>query len=141
VWAADEEVSSSNGNSWPRADRKVRARSSLIDRGLPMKTCLFTAASIAALAVATSAAAQSAAAPDVAVLGVDLSDVVVSATRSPQAIERIGASVTVLNEADIRDNQAVNLVDLITRTPAVSVTRNGGVDGSLRRTPSMTTMV
>lgn len=129
VWAADEEASSSNGNSWPRVDRKVQARSSLFNRDYQMNTCLFTAASLSALALTSSAFAQTAATPDVAGVGAKVEDLVVTATRSPQAIDRIGASITVLDAGDIAEDQSISLVDLIAKTPAVSVARNGGPGG------------
>lgn len=94
-----------------------------------MKTTFAAGVSLTALLLASSALAQTAATPDVAAMGGDIADVVVTATRSPHAIDRIGASVTVLDEADIREDQAINLVDLIARTPAVSVARNGGPGG------------
>jgi vitamin B12 transporter len=94
-----------------------------------MKTVLFASAGLSALLLASSALAQTAATPDVAGRGSDISDVVVTATRSPQALNRIGASVTVLDEADIREDQSINLVDLIAKTPAISVARNGGPGG------------
>jgi vitamin B12 transporter len=94
-----------------------------------MKTCLFAAASLSALLLASSALAQTAATPDVAGAGSDVPDLVVTATRSPQALNRIGSAITVLDAADIREDQSINLVDLIAKTPAVSVARNGGPGG------------
>jgi vitamin B12 transporter len=92
-----------------------------------MKTLLAAGASLSALLFATTALAEAAATPDVA--AADVSDLVVTATRSPQALNRIGAAVTVLDEAAIREDQSINLVDLIAKTPAVSVARNGGPGG------------
>lgn len=91
-----------------------------------MKTYLAASVSLSALLLASAAVGQTAAVPDVASLSTDVTDLVVSATRSPQAIERIGSSVTVLDAADIREDQAITLVDLISRTPGVSAVRNGG---------------
>lgn len=92
-----------------------------------MKTLLCAGVSLSTLLLGAPAFAQTAAAPDVAGLETGaVSELVVTATRSPQPIERIGASITVLDEAAIRQDQAINLVDLIARTPGVSVARNGG---------------
>ena len=92
-----------------------------------MKTTFAAGVSLTALLLATSALAQTAATPDVAAMGdTRVADVVVTATRSPQTLERIGSSVTVLDEGDIREDQSITLVDLISRTPGVSATRNGG---------------
>ncbi len=56
----------------------------------------------------------------------DLNTVVVTATRSPQPIDRIAASVTVLDKAEIDRDQDLGVSDLLLRTPGVSLSRNGG---------------
>lgn len=86
-----------------------------------------TYASVIALA-AGAARAQEAPEPDVAgVAGASaLREVVVTATRSPQPVERIGASVTVVTEQAIDASQAVAVVDLLEELPGVFFTRNGG---------------
>lgn len=53
-------------------------------------------------------------------------ELVVVATRTPERLDQIGQSVTVLNEADIKSSQAVIVSDLLLRTPGVSYSRNGG---------------
>lgn len=88
----------------------------------------------AGLIAATPALAdeQQAAAPDVAGKNgaVALTDVIVTANRSAQRADRVGASVTVLTEAVIQASQAVAVADLLAQTPGVSFTRNGGVGTS-----------
>jgi vitamin B12 transporter len=59
-----------------------------------------------------------------------LEEIVVSATRSPQLLYRIGSSVTVLSSEVIKSSQTVVISDLLGQTPGVNVTRNGGVGGA-----------
>lgn len=99
----------------------------------PMKTVLFTTAAGAALALAGHAWADDRPAPTPDVAGAEaagLSELVVTATRSPLAADRVGQSVTVLDAETIRSSQTVVVSDLLTRTPGVSFTRNGGVGGA-----------
>ena len=56
-----------------------------------------------------------------------VSTLVVVANRSAQSADRIGQSVTVLNEAAIETSQAISVSDLLVQTPGVSFSRNGGV--------------
>jgi vitamin B12 transporter len=81
------------------------------------------AASAAGLAFATHAFADE--------LGpVDLGELVVTATRSPQPIERVGQSITVITTEELKASQAVAVSDLLATTPGVSFSRNGGVGGA-----------
>ncbi len=57
----------------------------------------------------------------------DLDELVVVATRSPQPLSQVGNTVTVLDEADIKANQATVASDLLARVPGLSIARNGGV--------------
>lgn len=86
----------------------------------------------AAPAFAVEAVDQQAAAPDVAgrAGATAVEDVVVTANRSAQPIERVGASVTVLTQAAIEARQTPAVVELLAQTPGVSFTRNGGVGTS-----------
>jgi len=52
--------------------------------------------------------------------------VVVTALRSAVEQDRVSASVTVLDEAAIRQAQPVALTDILVRTPGISLSRNGG---------------
>jgi vitamin B12 transporter len=56
----------------------------------------------------------------------DLGEVVVVAMRTPENIEKIGNSVTVLTEAQIKESQRVDLTELLATTPGVTFSRNGG---------------
>ena len=93
-----------------------------------MKRVYLAAAGLAALSTAAPAAAQQAPEPDVAgrAGASAVSEVVVTATRTPQPIERIGAAVTVLTKAEIEASQAVTAIDLLAATPALNYVRNGG---------------
>lgn len=82
----------------------------------------------AAPAFAVETVEQQAAAPDVAgrAGATAVEDVVVTANRSAQPIERVGASVTVLTQAAIEARQTPVVAELLAQTPGVSFTRNGG---------------
>ncbi len=54
-------------------------------------------------------------------------DVVVTANRTAEPIDRVGQSVTVLDTATITRRQTDTVSDLLLQTPGVTVARNGGV--------------
>jgi vitamin B12 transporter len=56
--------------------------------------------------------------------------VVVTAGRSTDKLSEVPVSMTVITAQTLRQRQAVVVSDLLSRTPGVSVTRNGGVGGS-----------
>jgi len=100
------------------------------------RTAFATLAAASLLAAAPAFAAevtdQQAAAPDVAgrAGATAVADVIVTANRSAQPIERVGASVTVLTQAAIEARQTPVVADLLAQTPGVSFTRNGGPGAS-----------
>jgi vitamin B12 transporter len=53
-------------------------------------------------------------------------EVVVVANRAPVSLDKVGNSVSVLNEATIKESQASLVSDLLVTTPGVAQTRNGG---------------
>ncbi len=55
-----------------------------------------------------------------------VSPVVVTADRSPTPVDQVGQSVTVVTEPQIRLDQEIDVVDILARTPGVSVSRAGG---------------
>lgn len=57
-------------------------------------------------------------------------DIVVTANRSAQPVDRVGQSVTVLDTQTITRRQSVVVSDLLRQTPGVTVVRNGGVGTS-----------
>lgn len=89
-----------------------------------MKTVLF-ATTAALCGLSTAAFAQSA---PVAIASVG--ELVVTANRSPQEIERIGQSITVLTAEEIKASQVIDVSTLLAQTAGVSFSRNGGVGGS-----------
>ncbi|WP_392353655.1 TonB-dependent receptor [Brevundimonas sp. LF-1] len=97
------------------------------------RTAFAALAAASLLAAAPSFAAealdQQAAAPDVAgrAGATAVEDVVVTANRSAQPIERVGASVAVLTQAAIEARQTTAVAELLAQTPGVSYSRNGGV--------------
>lgn len=94
-----------------------------------MKRVLFSTACTAAIFAAGAAwAEESRPAPEPDVAG-QVSELVVTATRSPQPADRIGQSLTVLDEAAIRSSQSVVVSDLLTQTAGVASSRNGGIGG------------
>ena len=56
-----------------------------------------------------------------------LNEVVVVANRAPEPLSKIGSSVTVLDDAAIKDSQAASVADLLATTPGLTFARNGGV--------------
>jgi vitamin B12 transporter len=78
--------------------------------------------SVMMLALAMPAAAQT-------VQDDDTADdvIVVTANRTPQPIERIGQSVTVIGAAEIERRQTQTVADVLRTVPGVSIARNGGV--------------
>ena len=90
--------------------------------------------SVALFTPAVAGAQQQALAPDAAAskargdgaAAAEPNIVVVVATRSPVAINRVVASVTVLDKAAIDRAGDLGVSDLLLRTPGVSLSRNGG---------------
>jgi vitamin B12 transporter len=64
-------------------------------------------------------------AAEAAVPNVD--EIVVVANRSPERADRVGQQVTVLTSEDLRAQQTPVLTDILSRTPGISFSRNGGV--------------
>ncbi|MGH8291490.1 MAG: TonB-dependent receptor plug domain-containing protein [Steroidobacteraceae bacterium] len=56
-----------------------------------------------------------------------LKEVVVVATRTPVPVSKVGNSVTVLTDKDIKQSQATIVSDLLEQTPGITVARDGGV--------------
>src|SRR5579872_1043042 len=54
-------------------------------------------------------------------------EVVVVANRAPEPLSKIGSSVTVLNDQDIKQSQADIASDLLAQTPGITVARTGAV--------------
>jgi vitamin B12 transporter len=80
-------------------------------------------AAIPLILFATHAAAQ----PAADITDTSLDEVVVVANRAPTPLSTVGNSVTVLDEQDIRESQAVIDADLLEQTPGIAVARTGGV--------------
>ena len=55
-----------------------------------------------------------------------VAELVVTATRSVQPVEKVGASISVLTTEAIKASQAVSAIELLAQTPSVSYSRNGG---------------
>ncbi len=53
--------------------------------------------------------------------------IIVSATRTPQVKSKVGASVTVIDEAALTRAQTVSVTDVLRDVPGVTFSRNGGV--------------
>jgi vitamin B12 transporter len=109
----------------------MRLRLSL-KRDNPMKRFLISSTSVIAILISGQAVAEGEAPiPDVAGKGITgVEAIVVTATRTPQALYRVGSSVTVISEEAIKSSQAVVVSDLLAQTPGVSFSRNGGVGGT-----------
>ena len=90
-----------------------------------MNKIAYACISAASLLAAMPANAQTAAAPDASAAPVG--DVVVTANRTAQRMDRVGSSIAVLTEEAIEAKQTVAVVDLLASTPGVSFTSNGGM--------------
>jgi len=77
------------------------------------------------LLLSTTAFAQEAPRPDAAA-ATESDTVTVTATRSETPIDRMSASVSVLDKAAIDRNQDLGVAELLLRTPGVTLSRNGG---------------
>lgn len=88
-----------------------------------MRHILFSSTCIAASTILSSPAwAQDSAAERPS----QLEEVVVVATRTPQPLDRIGNSVTVLDAKTIQSSQVANVADLLAKTPGITLYSNGG---------------
>lgn len=62
-------------------------------------------------------------------LASDAGEIVVVATGAAQDSDTIGQAVTVIDRATIEQRQSISLLDILTTTPGVTYTRNGGPGG------------
>ncbi len=85
-----------------------------------------------ALAAPAAARAQTAPAPDEAggTAATAVPQVVVTANRFALPIDQVGQSVTVLTQSQILQDQETDVAEILTRTPGVSFSRNGGPGGT-----------
>jgi vitamin B12 transporter len=90
-----------------------------------MRRTLFSTIALAALAPAAPMLAQTAG----PVAAVAVGEIVITANRAPERIERVGQAITVVDEAQILRSQSLTVSDLLARTPGVNFTRNGGYGG------------
>jgi len=56
----------------------------------------------------------------------DLQQVVVTATRTAQPLDRTGSSMSVISAADLDMRQTLIVTDILAQTPGLTVSRNGG---------------
>lgn len=84
----------------------------------------------AALCAPLPAFAQQASAPDAAATPAPIAEngsVIVTATRTPTEVDRVPASVTVLDKEAIDRAGDLAVADILLRTPGVTLSRNGGM--------------
>ncbi len=95
-----------------------------------MIRAFLSSTAIATILVAGSAMADEQKAPEADVAGKvganGVAELVVTATRTAQPIQKVGQSVTVLTEQAIEASQAISVAELLAQQPGVSFTRNGG---------------
>jgi len=60
----------------------------------------------------------------------EVDQIVITAGRADDKLSEVPVSMTVIDAEALREHQVVVVSDLLSRTPGVSVTRNGGVGGS-----------
>jgi vitamin B12 transporter len=56
----------------------------------------------------------------------DLQQIVVSATRTAQPLDKTGSSMSVLSAAELEQRQTFVVTDILAQTPGLAVSRNGG---------------
>lgn len=99
-----------------------------------MIRAFLSSTALATVLIAGSALADDQKAPEADVAGAaganGVAELVVTATRTATPIEKVGASVTVLTQPAIEASQAISVVELLTQTPGVNFTRNGGPGAS-----------
>jgi vitamin B12 transporter len=89
---------------------------------------LFSSISVLALGLATSAAAQTASAPPAADQAATyVSQVVVTATRTPTERLKLADSVTVITAKDIALKQQLTLSDVLNQAPGLNLVQSGGL--------------
>ncbi|MBC7667757.1 MAG: TonB-dependent receptor, partial [Gemmatimonadaceae bacterium] len=88
--------------------------------------------SVLAVLAATTALTlpQLAHAADSTALANEVDQIVVTASRTADKLSEVPVSMTIIDAEVLRARQAVVISDLLSRTPGVTVTRNGGVGGS-----------
>ncbi len=95
-----------------------------------MIRAFLSSTAVAAVLIASPALADDQKAPEADVAGSaganGVAELVVTATRTAQPIEKVGASVTVLTQGAIEASQAVSVVELLAQQPSVNFVRNGG---------------
>jgi vitamin B12 transporter len=79
--------------------------------------------------IAVSFAALIAAAPCFAAEAAKPEEIVVTATRTPEKIETVGAAISVVSRAELDALQALAVADVLKELPGVGVSRNGGHGG------------
>lgn len=96
-----------------------------------MIRALLSSTALATALIAAPAFADDQKAPEADVAGATgangVAELVVTATRTAQPIEKVGASVTVLTQPVIEASQAISITELLAQTPSVTFARNGGV--------------
>ncbi|NJS15516.1 MAG: TonB-dependent receptor [Sphingopyxis sp.] len=88
----------------------------------PIKFSLLVAAAVSSPGAAFAQAAAEAENPATVI--------VVTANRTPQPIERIGQSVTVIDAPELERRQTQTVADVLRTVPGVSIARNGGIGTS-----------
>ncbi|NQE61103.1 TonB-dependent siderophore receptor [Caulobacter sp. RHG1] len=95
-----------------------------------MIRAFLSSTAIATVLIASPVLADDQKAPEADVAGSaganGVAELVVTATRTAQPIEKIGASVTVLTQPAIEASQAISVVELLAQQPSVNFVRNGG---------------
>ncbi|HWT51439.1 MAG TPA: TonB-dependent receptor, partial [Caulobacter sp.] len=99
-----------------------------------MIRAFLSSTALATVLIAGGAMAEDQKAPEADVAGATgangVAEVVVTATRTAQPIEKVGASVTILTQPAIEASQAISITELLAQAPGVSFTRNGGPGAS-----------
>ena len=111
----------------PAGATQPRTRAGGAGRGSP---CSRLCAAVVAAAVLSCASAALAHAQSPGPPAPDTPDIVVTATRTPQAIERTGSAITVITADEIATPIRQDIVDALRRAPGLDVIETGGPGGT-----------
>ena len=91
---------------------------------MPMSSRCLLAASVSVFALVPGGVLAQSAAPTL------VPDIVVTATRSPQAISRAGSAISVISGEEIAKESPKSITDVLRRVPGLSVNEAGGPGGT-----------
>lgn len=106
----------------PVAQTAIPRARGVVDKVTKMNRIFRVSVSLAVLAASSPVLANEAA----HAVAADGETIIVTATRAPLTLDEIPAAIAVLDKAAIDRAQDIGVTELLLRTPAISISRNGG---------------